>query len=372
MTADPIGGVWGYALELSRELRKWNVEVALATMGRRLIEQEKSAASAISNVTVFESDYKLEWMQNPWEDVEAAGAWLLDLESRIEPNLIHLNGYSHGALPWQAPCLIVGHSCVCSWFAAVRGTPAPREWDEYRRRVVAGLRSAQLVTAPSQAMLDDLRIHYREFAAAEVVYNGRAPSEYIPRAKEAFALTVGRLWDEAKNVAILQTVAAKLPWPIYAAGEDEGPDRQHARLAGLVPLAQLDHVALADWLGRAAIFVLPARYEPFGLSVLEAGLSGCALVLGDVASLREIWRDAAIFVSPNDPDQISAALLNLIRDSSLRNLLAQKARSRALTFTPDRMAHGYMNLYREILSSHGRKSSLSLSETRHSELKTTS
>ena len=36
MTADPIGGVWTYVLELCRELGKTDVNVALATMGRRL------------------------------------------------------------------------------------------------------------------------------------------------------------------------------------------------------------------------------------------------------------------------------------------------------------------------------------------------
>ena len=52
-------------------------------------------------------------------------------------------------------------------------------------------------------------------------------------------------------------------------------------------------------MGRAAIYALPARYEPFGLSILEAALSGCALVIGDIPSLREIWADAALFV-PSD------------------------------------------------------------------------
>ena len=42
-------------------------------------------------------------------------------------------------------------------------------------------------------------------------------------------------------------------------------------------------------MARASIYALPARYEPFGLSILEAALSGAALVLGDIPSLREVW-----------------------------------------------------------------------------------
>ncbi len=44
---------------------------------------------------------------------------------------------------------------------------------------------------------------------------------------------------------------------------------------------------MADADGGRGDLRLPARYEPFGLSVLEAALSGCALVLGDIPSLRE-------------------------------------------------------------------------------------
>jgi hypothetical protein len=54
-------------------------------------------------------------------------------------------------------------------------------------------------------------------------------------------------------------------------------------------LGPLEASELAGWMHRAAIYALPARYEPFGLSALEAAQAGCALVLGDLSSLREVW-----------------------------------------------------------------------------------
>jgi glycogen synthase len=350
MTADPIGGVWTYALELCRELGKTDVAVALATMGRRLNDEERAAVRDISNVELFESDYKLEWMTDPWDDVKAAGEWLLDLESRTAPSLIHLNGYCHGALRWKVPSLIVGHSCVYSWFEAVKATPPGREWQPYKQLVTIGLRGADLVTAPSEFMLSALKRHYGGFAAADPIYNGRRAAEFAPRAKEPLIISAGRLWDEAKNIAILQHVGEKVPWAICAAGENRGPDGNYVPLKGLVSLGPLTSNMLARWLGRAAIFVLPARYEPFGFSALEAALAGCALVLGDVPSLREIWADSALFVSPHDPDNIAAALVKLIEDTSLRQNLSERARSRALSLTPQRMAQGYLNLYERLLS----------------------
>src|SRR5688572_1926116 len=99
----------------------------------------------LQNVELRESSYKLEWMNEPWSDVEAAGQWLLELEARFQPSLIHLNQYSHGAIPWNVPVLVVGHSCVYSWFEAVTGAPPGPEWRSYREAVRLGLQGADLV-----------------------------------------------------------------------------------------------------------------------------------------------------------------------------------------------------------------------------------
>ena len=93
-------------------------------------------------------------------------------------------------------------------------------------------------------------------------------------------------------------------------------------------------------MSHASIYALPALYEPFGLSILEAALSGCALVLGDIPSLRENWTGAALFAG-----DLKEALTSLMDDFALRNRLATAARKRALTFTPERMAAGYLAAY---------------------------
>src|SRR5438105_1369194 len=112
MTTDTIGGVWTYAIDLAMALRPHGVDIALATMGAPLSPSQRKDAQACANITLFQSSYKLEWMENPWQDVAAAGKWLLDLEQNLAPDLIHLNGYAHGALPFAAPIVVVAHSCV--------------------------------------------------------------------------------------------------------------------------------------------------------------------------------------------------------------------------------------------------------------------
>jgi len=104
MTADTVGGVWTYALELARALAPHGVEIHLATMGREPDEGQRAQAAALPNVRLHASDFRLEWMEEPWEDVARAGDWLLALERVLAPDLVHLNGYAHGAMPWRAPC----------------------------------------------------------------------------------------------------------------------------------------------------------------------------------------------------------------------------------------------------------------------------
>jgi glycosyltransferase involved in cell wall biosynthesis len=103
-------------------------------------------------------------------------------------------------------------------------------------------------------------------------------------------------------------------------------------------------------MARASIYALPARYEPFGLSVLDAALSGCALVLGDIPSLREIWQDNAVFVPPDDEQALRRAIERLAHNDSQRQALSVAARVRAESFGAERMGRRYLDLYRELVA----------------------
>jgi len=152
MTTDTPGGVWTYAIELCRGLRRHGITVVLATMGGPLSDRRRALLATLGNVILQEGDHRLEWMADPWTELDRAGRWLLELEAMYRPDLIHLNGYAHGNLAWRAPTLVVGHSCVYSWFSSVRHCLPSDEWCAYRERVRAGLRAADWVAAPSRGI----------------------------------------------------------------------------------------------------------------------------------------------------------------------------------------------------------------------------
>lgn len=352
MTADTVGGVWTYALELARALQIYDVDVLLAVMGPPLTTAQREEAQKITNLDLFKSNYKLEWMPDCWSDVKRAGDWLLHLDNRLGPDLVHLNGYAHAKLPWSCPTVVAGHSCVLSWWQAVRGDAPPAEWQRYKDEVKYGLRAADLVVAPSAAMLRALNTHYGSIENARVIHNGRDPEYFKPQAKQDFILSAGRLWDEAKNIHRLAEIAPELPWPVFVAGDFQPPQQQsqnnriprHCRWLG-----SLSEAEIRPWFAAARVYALPALYEPFGYTPLEAALSGCALVLGDIESLREIWRDAAVFVDPNDKDALKSELRLLIKNEQYRRDMSRRAGERALEFTSARMAQNYFAAYSELL-----------------------
>jgi glycosyltransferase involved in cell wall biosynthesis len=206
-----------------------------------------------------------------------------------------------------------------------------------------------MVVAPTQAMMNELRTYYGPFRASQTIYNARRASDFLPGVKENFIFTMGRVWDEAKNIAILDRIARELSWPVYVAGEQKHPSGGEVKLSNVRSLGQLSQAEISDWLSRASIFALPARYEPFGLAVLEAALSGCALLLGDIPSLRELWGDAALYAPPDHPSMLKNCLNYLSGSVKRRQSLADAAYTRAKRYSPDLMGHAYWNLYQNLL-----------------------
>lgn len=348
MTADAVGGVWHYALSLCAALPE--IRFVLAVMGPMPSPAQRDAAGRLDNVVLEEYGHRLEWMQSAAGNLDSSRHWLTLLTRRYRADLLHVNGYAHARNETGLPTLAVAHSDVLSWWRAVHAEAVPPEWGLYRREVMAGLRAADRVVAPTKAVLGDLARHYGfDLTSGLVIPNGIDIASFVPRPKRAAIMAAGRLWDEAKNLALLDMAAADLDWPVEIAGEANHPEGGQARLRAARALGVLSLAEMARRLGSAAIYAAPARYEPFGLGILEAAASGCALVLGDIPSLRENWDGAALFVPPDDAAGWRTTLSCLIACDSRRDALGTAARRRALAFTRERMAARYAALYQELL-----------------------
>lgn len=334
MSADAVGGVWTYAVELREALAAEGVQVTIAALGRRSPPQ----------AGVRWRPSRLEWEPGSAADVESSGAWLQEVAAEIGADVVHLNGYAYAALEWDQPTIVAGHSCVLSWHQAVRGVAPGSAWDRYRTAVSAGLSRTEEVVAPTEAMLGSLRRLYGLGHRGRVIHNGVGAGPAPAWRRAPVVLAAGRLWDEAKGLEVLDDAAARLPWPVELAGEAGGGGcPRRATLLGRLPRS-----GLRQRMSTASIFAHPARYEPFGLVVLEAALGGCALVLGDIPTLRELWDGAAAFVTPGDAEALADTIGRLITRPAERAKLAQLALAQANRYSPRLMACSYASLYQQV------------------------
>lgn len=348
MTTDSLGGVWQHSMELIHGLQQQGHHVHLVSFGRDLSPGQQRDVSLLPSTETTVSPLRLEWMEDPWTDVKRGASLLQSVAERFEPDIIHLNSYALAAHSWDAPVVVGAHSCVFSWWDSVNCENAPSRYNDYRRNVIAGLHAANRVVAPSRMMLQELRRHYDTSFRGLVIPNGIDSSGRPHGYKKPQIFSCGRLWDEAKNISLLDRIAPEVGWPIFVAGEIIPPAGRTHEFSSLTCLGPLAKGAVREEFAKAAIYASPALYEPFGLAILEAALSGCALVLADIPSLREIWRDAAIFVPPRELSAWRQSLNHLIRNPQDRLQLGAKAHFRARHYSARVMAKKYAELYHSL------------------------
>jgi glycosyltransferase involved in cell wall biosynthesis len=175
-----------------------------------------------------------------------------------------------------------------------------------------------------------------------------------PAAKEQKILFAGRIVTDKAPDDFVSACAIALPslpgWSAQMLGGDRfGPNspetpyvkkiREAAMEAGITFAGPRPHAEVMDAMAKASIVVVPSRWpEPFGLTALEAIASGAALITTGSGGLAEIAGDAAVYVPPNDPTALAAAIIALANDEPRRAALAAAGRARAQYFDTQRIA----------------------------------
>lgn len=352
MTADAVGGVWQYSLDLAGSLRPRGVETTIAVLGPPPTDDQQRDAER-AGVAIVVTELPLDWTATSAHEVDEAGAAILRLAEANASDVVHLNSPALAAnRRFTAPVVAVAHSCVATWWRAVREGPLPPEFRWRSELVRLGYRAADAVLAPSEAFAEATQQIYRLAAKPEVVRNGRRASGVsVAGREETFVFTAGRLWDEGKNVGALDRAAGRISIPVVAAGPLSGPNGARVRVEHVRSLGALDDEGIARQLAKQPIFVSTALYEPFGLAVLEAAQAGCALVLSDIPTFREMWDGVATFVPPRSDEAVAAVIDHLARDPDARRRLGTAARDRAGSYSTEAMGSGVLAVYRSLLAS---------------------
>lgn len=355
MTADAVGGVWTYALDLARGLAPHGVRTTLAVLGPGPDAEQRRAAAAVPGLHLIHADLPLEWLALSGAVVEAAGAVVAAMANNSGADLVHLNTPALGSEGgFDAPVVAAAHSDVATWWRAVKGEfgggPMPEDFRWRTELVRRGYSNAQAIIAPTAAFATATQEAYDLPLAPRAVHNGRSrtPGE-VGQALADSVFTAGRLWDEGKGMAVLDAAAGRIGTLVCAAGPLSGAHGQSIRLQNIRALGRVDEGEIARRLSARPVFVSPSLYEPFGLAVLEAAQAGCPLVLSDTPGFRELWSGAAVFTPRGDDAALAEALQSLMLDPELRMELGAAALERSRRYTVEATVDAMLALYAELL-----------------------
>ena len=175
-----------------------------------------------------------------------------------------------------------------------------------------------------------------------------------------YALSVGTI-EPRKNIDRLIEAYAQLPlslrkqYPLVLVGGAGWNSKHiHQLIAKYSQEGWLKYLRFVPDLDMAAIysgarvFACVSHYEGFGLPVLEAMASGVPVISSDVASLPEVGGEAALYVNPNQTDQITHALKTVLDDDRYCQILSEKGLERAKLFSWNRTVQETLQAYGQI------------------------
>jgi glycosyltransferase involved in cell wall biosynthesis len=352
MTLDAVGGLWRYSVDLARCLAAGGIECVLVGCGPAPSDAQQRECRDLRDVALTWTQLPLDWMVEDESALDEVGTTLLAIGREWDVDLLHLNLPSQAALiPDGTPVVVTSHSCIATWWNAVRGDALPPAWQWQRTLTRRGLKRADAVMVPTISHGQALVAAYGPLPRLHQVPNATA-MVCTGNAEEPTVFAAGRWWDGGKNAHTLDAAAAWTRWPVIMAGALSGPNGQSVNLHHATSLGELAADDTRALMSRAAIFASPAIYEPFGLAVLEAAARGAALVLSDIPTFRELWDAAALFVQPDDAERFAVAINQLAEDTTLRRRLGALARQRAGAFTSDRQVASVQHVYAEALATH--------------------
>ena len=232
------------------------------------------------------------------------------------------------------------------------------------------IRATKIIAISNQTKADLIRFFGIKANKIEVIYQScnklfyerlseerKAATRLKFNLPEKFILTVGTIERRKNQLAILKAVAKeKLDITVVILGKPTDYMTQLNQFiseSGIRKQVIFLHQTTTDELQAiyqmAEVMVYPSFFEGFGLPVLEAQASGCAVITSNISSLPEAGGEGALYINPGDISQIGTSIRNVITEEQLKNELILKGTANAVLFSEKLVSERLMELYTKLM-----------------------
>jgi glycosyltransferase involved in cell wall biosynthesis len=284
--------------------------------------------------------------------------WLPSQLRKGEIDVYHATVSRAPARRVPVPMVITVHDFAAYEFPDMQGK---RRGAQLRRQVRKAVEEAALIIVASASVRDELTLRFPNAAGkVRVVHHGIGQLFNRPRCTTSASTFVSvATMERRKNLTTLidafAIVVGRRPEArlrlIGQPHNDTAMVHERLKRLGLDSVVSVegyltDDDVAAAYAGATAT-VYPSLYEGFGMPVTESMAAGAPVIAADIAVIREVAGEAALFVDPLDADAMATAMLRLMEDHSLNAALSAAGRARAAAFTWERSAREHIGVYLE-------------------------
>ena len=355
LATDAVGGVWVYSLELARGAAAARHRYGAGGDGPAADARSSARRPAGIAADRHRPAARLARQRAPSDDRARRRSACPARARRSAPTSSRPTApRCSPSCEFDSRCVAVQHSCVATLVGGgARAAPLPDEFGWRRELVERGLapRRASLRRAapsrPRPRAIYDLERAGARGAQRPRPSAGAAPTAGRFRLDRGPAVGRGQERRDARSPRRRgSTFRSRPPAPL-------GPERRSGRSCDASRRARRARRRRGSpaCSRRGRCSCRRRVYEPFGLAVLEAAQAGCALVLSDIPTHREMWDGAAIFVAAATmTPAFAAAIDDLLADRrrARSELGAAAPRARRQLYTPERMARGMADIYARV------------------------
>lgn len=247
----------------------------------------------------------------------------------------------------------------------------------YRRMVVPGvIKKCRKIITVSEYEKERISSFFKiDDSRIQAIYNGvgshfrpindplvlsRIRSQY--KLPERFVFFLGNTDPKKNTIGVLKALSLfnhKSSQKLHLVMMDFNKEALHKLIREVEDESLVDYITLTGYVPNAelpgiyslsSIFLYPSLRESFGIPLLEAMSCGVPVITSNTSSMPEVAGNAAIFIDPFKPEQITDALLLLLSDPEKRQQLITSGFEQSKKFTWKNMAIQVLNIYTEILS----------------------